>query len=36
MRGREGQGVRGGDDGQGRGAQAEGIPSTRRLMSLIF
>ena len=33
-RGREGQGVRGGDDGQG--AQAEGIPLTRRLISLIF
>ena len=27
---------RGGDEGQGRGAQAEGIPLTRRLISLIF
>ena len=30
---REEQGVKGGDDGQGAGAQAEGIPLTQRLIS---
>ena len=33
VQGGAGIGVKGGDDGQGAGAQAEGIPLTRRLIS---